>query len=375
MFDTIDECQTIFVVVSNYILLNSMIFNTAFSTYACVIADPMTSDVSQFCTITLPSYANQYLEQIIGKERVEQLSKFMDHGFQIIYLIIVLGCWSIVFNYGYPEIAKSNYVSSYHQRIGYVVFIMCMGSWHYACTTSPGRITAATIALFDHYDYDDVLYTNRQCPTIQIRKIARSKYDRSTQTHVPRFDHHCVWLNNAMGERNYRYFLLFLSIHVCMCLYGTWVVGAVMYGEVLDKDLLNAIFYNAATGEEVQADYFVVFHYLFIRHFELCCVLLLMSVMVLMLGLFLGFHLYITSINMTTNEYFKWRSVKRWHNKERLKYETALKVGLIATTECNSELLSQQQVPEGDIGCVGATAVEPPIIADDAIFDPGECKC
>jgi hypothetical protein len=148
-----------------------------------------------------------------------------------------------------------------------------------------------------------------------------------------------------------------------------------MYGEVLDKDLLNAIFYNAATGEEVQADYFVVFHYLFIRHFELCCVLLLMSVMGLMLGLFLGFHLYITSINMTTNEYFKWRSVKRWHNKERLKYETALKVGLIATTECNSELLSQQQVPDSDVGCVGTTSVQPPIIADDAIFDPGECKC
>jgi hypothetical protein len=78
---------------------------------------------------------------------------------------------------------------------------------------------------------------------------------------------------------------------------------------------------------------------------------------------------------MTTNEYFKWRSVKRWHFKERLKYEAALKVGLIVTTECNSELLSHQQVLDGDVGCVGTTSVKPPIIADDAIFDPGECKC
>ncbi|KAL3768972.1 hypothetical protein ACHAW5_005540 [Stephanodiscus triporus] len=343
----------------------------AFATYACVFADPETSDVGRFCIIKLPSCILKWLEIILGQKLLNQLSTLMDHGFQMIYLVVVLGSWSIVFAYGYPEIEKSSYVHSCHQLIGYAVFVACMASWYYACHVGPGNVTARTISLFDHYEYDNVLYSDKLCPTLKIRKIARSKYDRSSQRHVPRFDHYCSWLNQAVGERNYRWFLLFLAVHVFMCWYGTWVMASVMYGEMLEKDLLNATFFNVATGVEVKADFVIVFHYLFRRHFQLCGVLLLMSVMGATLGIFLGFHLYITSLNMTTNEYFKWRSVKRWHRKERLKYEAAMKDGM-KVKKCDSALLSQQ-VPDGDVGSVGASAGEPPsdIIADDVIFDPG----
>jgi hypothetical protein len=316
----------------------------------------------------------KWLERMLGQKRLNRLSKMMDHLFQIIYLVVVLGSWSIVFTYVYPEIEKSSYVFSYHQKIGYAVFVMCMASWHYACRVGPGNVTARTIALFDHYEYDNVLYSDKLCPTLEIRKIARSKYDRSSQRHVPRFDHYCGWLNQTVGERNYRWFLLFLTVHVFMCWYGTWVMASVLYGEILDKDLLNATFFNVATGVEVKADFVIVFHYLFMRHFQLCGVLLLLSVMGVTLGIFWGFHLYITSLNMTTNEFFKWQSVKRWHKIERLKYEAAMKDGMMPK-KCDSKLFSQQ-VPDGDVGCVGTAASKPPsdIIANDDILDPGECK-
>ena len=42
-----------------------------------------------------------------------------------------------------------------------------------------------------------------------------------------------------------------------------------------------------------------------------------------MLGLFLGFHLYIASRNVTTNEFFKWRDVRGWHRMRREEYERA----------------------------------------------------
>ena len=119
------------------------------------------------------------------------------------------------------------------------------------------------------------------------------------------------WLNQAVGERNYRWFLLFLVVHVCMCIYGTWAMYCVMYGEVLDKNLLNATFFNAVTGAEVEADWIIVFHYLFMRNFQICGVLILMCVMSVMLGIFLGFHIYITARGQTTNKFFKWRAVKR----------------------------------------------------------------
>jgi len=306
---------------------------------------------------------------MLGQKQLSQLSKLMDHAFQIMYLIVVLGGWCLIFAYGYPEIEKSNYIHSYHQYTGYALFILCMGSWHYACDVGPGNVTARTIPLFDHYEYDNILYTNKLCPTIEIRKIARSKYDRCSRKHVPRFDHFCGWINQSVGERNYRWFLLFLTVHVFMCCYGTWAMATLMYGEVIEKDLLNATFFNAVTGAEVEAGNIIVFHYLFARHFQICGVLLLMSVMAVVLGMFLSFHLFITSRNMTTNEFFKWGSVRRWHKKEKLKYEQALKDGKIGS-KSNAGILSKQ-VPDGDVGCTGPVAAESDIIADDDIMDPG----
>lgn len=103
----------------------------------------------------------------------------------------------------------------------------------------------------------------------------------------------------------------------------------VLYGEVVDKNLLNATFFNSATGIEVKADYIIVFHYLCMKYFEITGVLLLMTVMSVCLGVFLGFHLYITARNMTTNEFFKWKAVRKWHKKETRNYQLALKKGTV----------------------------------------------
>ena len=325
--------------------------------------------------ITIPSALFKYLKRIIGEKQLAKLSKLWDHAFQLFYLIVVLGSWSIVFAYGYPEIEKSTYISSWHQYTGCGVFLLCMGSWHYACRVGPGNVTARSIPLFDHYEYDNILYTNKLCPTLKMRKIARSKYDRCSHKHVPRFDHFCGWLNQAVGERNYRWFLLFLTTQVFMCCYGTWAMTSIMYGIVMEKDLLNATFFNAITGAEVEADYIIVFHYLFARHFQICGVILLMSVMAIVLGIFWGFHIYITSCNMTTNEFFKRKSVKRWHKKETARYEQALKEGKIGTKKNNANKSGElsKQVPDGDVGCTGPTNSDPSptVPVDEDIFDPG----
>ncbi len=279
---------------------------------------------------------------------------------QLIYLVLVLGSGSILLAYGCPAIEKSKYISSYHQYLIHVLLLMCMASWHKACNVGPGNITARTIPLYDHYEYDNILYTNKLCGTLHIRKIARSKYDRFSRRHIPRFDHFCGWLNQAVGERNYRWFLLFLCIHVFMCAYGTWAMASVMYGEIAEN-LLHAIFFDAViAGAEAEV--------------EICGVLLLMSVVAVCLGAFLCFHVYITSQNMTTNEFFKWRSVKRWHKQERKKYEQALKDGKVRT-KINADSISKQ-VPDGDVGCVGPVEGEiaSPSIEDDDIFDPGKYR-
>ena len=195
-------------------------------------------------------------------------------------------------------VAKSEHVSNLHMYIGVIVFLACMASFRQASNASPGIITSRTIAKHDHFPYDNLLFPpDRVCPTVGIRKLARSKYDRFSQNHVARFDHYCGWLRNPIGEENYRFFLLFLIVHVVSCLYGTVVLSFLFYGEVLDKKLLEATFFNPTTGEEFTANWFIISQYLFQRHFCISGVVLLMSVMTFVLGGFLTYHIWLTSVS------------------------------------------------------------------------------
>jgi hypothetical protein len=153
-------------------------------------------------------------------------------------------------------------------------------------------------------------------------------------------------------------------------------MGTVLYGEVIDKNLLNATFFNPASRTEVKGDYIIVMHYLSMRYFEVVGVLLLMSVMGTCLGIFLGFHLYITSLNMTTNEFFKWRAVRKFHKKETRKYQQAFKDGTLttSTTKTNGNVkLQVESAADVDVGCTGPNgeAVQEKVDDDNEIFYPG----
>lgn len=210
---------------------------------------------------------------------------------------------------------------------------------------------------FDNYPYDNFLFVDKSiCPTLGIRKLARSKYDRFTNRHVARFDHYCGWIHNTVGEENYRYFLLFLLVHVGMCVYGTVITWTLFVGEIRDKDLYNAIFFNGNTGDEVKADTWIIVHYMVMRHFELSSVLILMTAMSVVLFLFLGFHLFMAANGMTTNEFYKWRQVKKWYKREKSRYEKALKEGIVVlkqTQSSSSTTRAMDQLNDVDVGCVG----------------------
>ena len=100
------------------------------------------------------------------------------------------------------------------------------------CFSDPGTVTAASLARHGStYAFDGLLYAPRRCVTMRLPAPARSKFCRVTNRRVARFDHFCVWMNNAVGENNYRYFLGFLLTHVVLCAYGAGLMFAILVGE------------------------------------------------------------------------------------------------------------------------------------------------
>ena len=331
--------------------------------YFCVTADPMDSPIAYKLQVTLPNKSWQLLSKLLPDKQMKIASAIADRALVLVYLAVVLGCWTIVFWFIYPWIDQSNHVSTIHKYVGVGVFVACFGSWRKCSKSSPGIIVHSNFKEFDHYPYDHLLFVpGKRCETTKLLKIPRSKFDRlKYHQNVPRYDHFCGWVYNTIGEQNYRWFLLFLLVHVIMCAYGSTVCGWLFWGEIQDKDLLNLTFFDRRTGEKIQSNTFITFQYLFARYtFELG-VFAVMFVMGIALGAFLSYHIWLTCTNQTTNENSKWSDIKKWYKKQTKKHKQAVKEGLIKQgtkwSEEESSFSSSPEKPEvnddGDVGCTG----------------------
>ncbi|XP_029375368.1 palmitoyltransferase ZDHHC23-A [Echeneis naucrates] len=79
-----------------------------------------------------------------------------------------------------------------------------------------------------------------KCPVCKIMRPPRAGHCRTCGSCVLRLDHHCVWINSCVGQRNHRSFLLTLGVFVLTSLYG---IRLVLCSLCPRQHLMTALFY------------------------------------------------------------------------------------------------------------------------------------
>ena len=235
---------------------------------------------------------------------------------QVLYVTLVYGTWCIIFWKVFPLFGSKTAILPYWSTLGMgtVLFVSCVTSYVIAKFSSPGIITTETITKYNNYPYDNVLYVQNDaiCPTSGIIKLARSKYDKYKHyQHIPRYDHYCGWLNQAIGEENYRYFVTFLMIHTFMCWYGFVTVYITIWNEA---NLTNGFVVGNGGGDVSTMFQFRNLSSILVFDRYITVALTVLFVMSFLLTMFLGFHCFIICNGMTTNEYYKWKLVHERYN-------------------------------------------------------------
>lgn len=114
---------------------------------------------------------------------------------------------------------------------------------------------------------------------LSISQPPRSKHCTVCNKCVSCFDHHCIWLNQCVGEKNYRWFLLFLFINSTFLLYGSYVVFLFLYSDIITRNLLTINYINKTTGEVYPPSYMMLVQYYLNARLALVMLFLLAFIM------------------------------------------------------------------------------------------------
>ena len=69
---------------------------------------------------------------------------------------------------------------------------------------------------------------------------------------VGRFDHHCSWVNNCIGQKNYKYFLGFIASTAVMCLYIAFII-MIVFAYIVVSQGLHISYYMDSQGNRKPA--------------------------------------------------------------------------------------------------------------------------
>ena len=131
------------------------------------------------------------------------------------------------------------------------------------------------------------------CVTCQFYRPPRCSHCSVCNNCIEIFDHHCPWVNNCIGRRNYRYFFMFL-ISLTLHMIGIFVLCLI---HVLHhKDSLTEVHQDYVHHPH---DYCCLYQVTTIISMIIMCIISLVFLPICGLT---GFHIVLVARGRTTNE-------------------------------------------------------------------------
>lgn len=180
----------------------------------------------------------------------------------------------------------------------YLLFFSISSLFH-AGFTDPGIIpkqpaVPVPVETRDVQVAPDLVYSLRWCSTCNIFRPPRASHCNKCNNCVLEYDHHCPWVGNCVGKRNYRYFYSFVIAVIVLLAQAAVVIFSELYllgrkyqETHTDVSISEAILQQVITRSGIVSVILLVF-----------CVM--MSVSILSLGCY---HTFLIMAAQTTHEH------------------------------------------------------------------------
>ena len=130
--------------------------------------------------------------------------------------------------------------------VGVVLYLLTVTFMVATATTDPGIVPSnrnmddaeadACAATPRSIEVNGVSVPLKWCRTCRIYRPPRTAHCSECNVCVEKFDHHCPWMGQCIGKRNYRFFLGFVSSVVALCGYTLAISGYVGWRAALQVD-------------------------------------------------------------------------------------------------------------------------------------------
>ncbi|KAG8089923.1 hypothetical protein GUJ93_ZPchr0011g27279 [Zizania palustris] len=137
----------------------------------------------------------------------------------------------------------------------------------------------------------------KYCHTCLLYRPPRCSHCSVCNNCVERFDHHCPWVGQCIGKRNYRFFFMFVSSTTFLCLYvfGFSWVNLLLISRKYGYGLGHAVLESPVSG------FLIVYTF----------------VTAWFVGGLTAFHSYLACTNQTTYENFRYRYERKTNPHNR----------------------------------------------------------